>query len=61
MTADKISFRNVLLAAKPDLKKNDLPSSYDVTVYLKKKFTEHIADLKNEVEVSPFSNCTNYC
>jgi hypothetical protein len=52
LTADKISFRNVLISAKPDLKKNDLPSSYDVAVYIKNKFSERIGNLKNEIEVS---------
>ena len=52
MTADKITFRNVLLSAKPDLKKNDLPSLYDVTVYIKNKFAEYIENLKKEIEVS---------
>ena len=54
MTADKISFQNVLLSVEPDLKKNDLPSSHNVIVYVKNKFAEHIANLKIEIEVSIF-------
>lgn len=52
MTADKISFRNVLLSAKPDLKSNDLPSLHDIIVYLKNKFVEFIGDLEKEIKVS---------
>jgi hypothetical protein len=52
LTADKISFKNVLLSIKPDLKKNDLPSSHNLTIYIKNKFTDHIGNLKKVIEVS---------
>jgi hypothetical protein len=52
MTADKITFQNILLSAKPDLQKNDLPSSYDVLQFIKSSFIDHMKKLKSEIEVS---------
>ncbi|KIL54326.1 hypothetical protein M378DRAFT_53877, partial [Amanita muscaria Koide BX008] len=54
MTADKITFRNILYSAKPDLKKSDLPSSHDVVTYIQNRFVDHIEHLKKELEVSFF-------
>ena len=59
MTADKITFQNVLLSAKPDLQKNDLPSSHDVLKFIKNSFIDHMEKLKNEIEVSS-TLCTDF-
>ncbi|KIL57400.1 hypothetical protein M378DRAFT_46608, partial [Amanita muscaria Koide BX008] len=51
MTADKITFRNILYSARPDLKKSDLPSSHDVVSYIQNSFVDHIEHLKKEFKV----------
>ena len=52
MTADKITFQNILLSAKPDLQSDSFPFSYDVLKFIKSSFVDHMKKLKSEIEVS---------
>jgi hypothetical protein len=50
-TADKISFRNCLVAMRPRTVPSELPSSHDVTTHLHNEFVSHIKLVKAEIEV----------
>jgi hypothetical protein len=52
--ADNPAFRNSLVSMRPKSTKLDLPSSYDVKVYLHNEFVKHMKNLKEEITVSPF-------
>ncbi|KAF8057052.1 hypothetical protein FPV67DRAFT_1430865 [Lyophyllum atratum] len=51
MLADKITFRNVLVAMRPQAKKIDLPSAHDVGVYIHNAFCKGLEKLKADIEV----------
>lgn len=52
--ADKIAFRNCLVAMCPRTLKADLPSAYDVKVYIEKQFMTQISKLKAAITVSTY-------
>ncbi|KIM37620.1 hypothetical protein M413DRAFT_77022, partial [Hebeloma cylindrosporum] len=52
--ADNPAFRNVLVAMRPKSSTADLPSAYDVTVYLHNAFVKHMKELKEEIMVRFF-------
>jgi hypothetical protein len=50
--ADNPAFRNALVSMRPKSTTTDLPSSYDVKVYLHNKFVQRIVELEEEIKVS---------
>ncbi|KAF8874801.1 hypothetical protein BD779DRAFT_1419685, partial [Infundibulicybe gibba] len=44
--ASKASFRNCLVAMRPSVMSNELPSSFDVTTYIHNKFVSWLESLK---------------
>ncbi|KAH9009502.1 hypothetical protein EDB84DRAFT_1235332, partial [Lactarius hengduanensis] len=42
---DKATFQNCLVIMRPKTKRADLPSAYDVKVYLKNTFITHLKQL----------------
>ncbi|KAH9014795.1 hypothetical protein EDB83DRAFT_2181432, partial [Lactarius deliciosus] len=49
--ADKATFRNCLVIMRPKTKQADLPSAYDVKVYIKNTFIIHLKQLNNDIVV----------
>ncbi|KAF8952934.1 hypothetical protein BDZ97DRAFT_1648286, partial [Flammula alnicola] len=52
--ADNPAFRNSLVSMRPKSTMADLPSSYDVKVYLHNQFVRHMKELKESITVSRF-------
>jgi hypothetical protein len=52
LLADKPTFRNCLVAMRPTTKSADLPSSYDIKIYLNNAFVNHLEQLTNDIKVS---------
>ncbi|KAH9021044.1 hypothetical protein EDB85DRAFT_1872066 [Lactarius pseudohatsudake] len=50
--ANKASFRNCLVAMRPQSTKEDLPSAYDIKVYLRNRFVNHMKEVADEIKVS---------
>ncbi|KAF8971661.1 hypothetical protein BDZ97DRAFT_1650849, partial [Flammula alnicola] len=50
--ADNAAFRNSLVSMRPKSTTFDLPSSYDVKVYLHNQFVKHMTELKATITVS---------
>ena len=50
--ADNPAFRNSLMAMRPKSTTSDLPSTYDVKVYLHNEFVKHMGKVKEEIKVS---------
>jgi len=50
--ADNPAFHNILVAMRPKSTTSDLPSLYDVKVFLHNAFVKHISDLKESIMVS---------
>ncbi|KAI0244897.1 hypothetical protein BJV78DRAFT_1144378 [Lactifluus subvellereus] len=50
--ADKVMFRNCLVAMRPKTTIKDLPSTYDITMYIHNQFVERLQELKKEILVS---------
>ncbi|KAF8198601.1 hypothetical protein BJ912DRAFT_801757, partial [Pholiota molesta] len=48
---DNLAFRNSLIAMRPKTTTADLPSSYDVKVYLHNEFVKYISELKKSIMV----------
>ena len=38
---------------RPQSTKEDLPSTYDIKVYLRNRFVDHIKEVAEEIKVSP--------
>ncbi|KAM6490390.1 hypothetical protein JOM56_014154, partial [Amanita muscaria] len=51
LTANKATFRNCLVAMRPKVNKNDLPSAHDVRVFIQNSFVSHIDQVRKEIEV----------
>ncbi|KAM6491740.1 hypothetical protein JOM56_012780, partial [Amanita muscaria] len=45
MLADKATFQNCLMAMRPKTRSADLPSTYDVKIYLNNAFVKHLEQL----------------
>jgi len=52
MLTDNPAFHNALISMRPKSTMIDLPSSYDMKVYLHNKFVQHIMELEEEIKVS---------
>ena len=50
--ADNPAFRNSLMAMRPKSTTSDLPSTYDVKVYLHNEFVKRMGKVKEEITVS---------
>ncbi|KAH9164781.1 hypothetical protein EDB89DRAFT_1859001 [Lactarius sanguifluus] len=51
--ASKAAFRNCLVMMRPKSTNKDLPSTYDIKIYLRKEFVHHMKEIEDEVKVSP--------
>jgi hypothetical protein len=51
MLADKVSFRNCLVAMRPHTKRSELPSAHDVKAYIHNQYIAHLEDLKKQIQV----------
>ena len=49
---DNPAFRNALISMRPKSTKTNLPSSYNMKVYLHNKFVQCIVVLEEEIKVS---------
>lgn len=52
--ADNATFRNTLVAMRPNATKADLPSTHNVMTYLSNAFTKFIKDLQVKIQVRFF-------
>lgn len=50
--ANKVTFRNCLVAMRPSATKVDLPTTHDITTYIHNAFISFMQDLKIELQVS---------
>jgi hypothetical protein len=50
--ADNPAFRNALIAMRPKSTTSDLPTTYDVKVFLHNAFVKHMTKVKEEITVS---------
>ncbi|KAF5374133.1 hypothetical protein D9615_008888 [Tricholomella constricta] len=53
MLADKIRFRNCLVAMRPKAKKADLPTSHGVRLFLNNSFVKCLEELKADIQCAP--------
>jgi hypothetical protein len=51
MLADKASFRNCLVAMRPQTKASELPSAHGVKVHIHNQFVLRLEDLKIQIQV----------
>ena len=49
--ANKLAFQNCLVTMRPKMTKQDLPSAYDIKMFLRKEFTKHVEGLVAEIQV----------
>ncbi|KAG2065558.1 hypothetical protein BDR04DRAFT_1032455, partial [Suillus decipiens] len=52
--ADKVTFRNCLVAMRPSSTKLDLPSTHDVMTYVHNSFIDFFSKLKSDIQVHFF-------
>jgi hypothetical protein len=50
--ADNPAFRNALIAMRPKSTTSDLPTTYDVKVFLHNAFVKHMMNVKDKIMVS---------
>ena len=50
--ADKVVFRNCLVAMRPKAEQQDIPSTHDVATYIHNEFVKWLKELKDEIQVS---------
>jgi hypothetical protein len=51
MLADNASFRNCLVAMRPQTKASELPSAHDIKVHIHNQFVLHLEDVKKQIQV----------
>ena len=50
--ANKLAFRNCLVAMHPNTNKADIPSTHDVLTYIHNSFVDFLQNLKHRIQVS---------